>query len=643
MNNRWRHDDTLVQTMRVRASGLDRLTARLRAEKVLQTVRLRPTGLSNAAVFCVRHLRVKRFPIATGAAPDAWRRDVQAAMDDLLRTAIRPAQEAVPANAEAVLFTDQSEMLACLARDWLAGVVPTRWWWQSLLRGGARPAAVVPLWIDSPEHVPAALAQLAADGKAAPFVRALGPAQAQVLLRKVLMVQALPQIVAAIEQSIACADELARAWALAERPVANHPASERVPPWQSWVPEADDAGLKPFQQLLVGMTLMLQRQATVMRSPTVLTIVSDWCRAATGAPLASPTVSALRETASKLMDPPPTSPDEPTRTMTLTVPPETALTPDSEPTAPTTVTSAQNAAAPGPVTSAHDAAAPRPIAAGVSPDVEPTVESCIEQLLDQPRPPRPKQQQAFHSEITQTELGGVFYLINLGLFLELYGDFTSPARPGLALPIWDFVFLLGKRLLDEPRTTDPVWDLLARLAGRGADTPPGQGFEPPDAWRLPADWLRPFPEADAWSWSASADRLRVWHPAGFPVIDVPPDGAWEENQFAREITVYGCTHSGTQTSHRLGAADNGKPPLERWLDWLLPYVRARLCRALGVTDTTEAGALLLVHRAQVITSATRVDVTTSLAELPIAIRLAGLDRDPGWVPAAGRFVAFHYE
>jgi hypothetical protein len=40
---------------------------------------------------------------------------------------------------------------------------------------------------------------------------------------------------------------------------------------------------------------------------------------------------------------------------------------------------------------------------------------------------------------------------------------------------------------------------------------------------------------------------------------------------------------------------------------------------------------------------TRVDVLMKLNELPIAIRLAGLDRDPGWVPAAGRFVAFRFE
>ena len=36
------------------------------------------------------------------------------------------------------------------------------------------------------------------------------------------------------------------------------------------------------------------------------------------------------------------------------------------------------------------------------------------------------------------------------------------------------------------------------------------------------------------------------------------------------------------------------------------------------------------------------DLTLSLADLPIELRLAGLDRDPGWVPAAGRYIAFHF-
>jgi len=42
-------------------------------------------------------------------------------------------------------------------------------------------------------------------------------------------------------------------------------------------------------------------------------------------------------------------------------------------------------------------------------------------------------------------------------------------------------------------------------------------------------------------------------------------------------------------------------------------------------------------------TATHVDIFFALDELPIEIRLAGLDRNPGWVPAAGRFIALHYD
>jgi len=49
------------------------------------------------------------------------------------------------------------------------------------------------------------------------------------------------------------------------------------------------------------------------------------------------------------------------------------------------------------------------------------------------------------------------------------------------------------------------------------------------------------------------------------------------------------------------------------------------------------------QRAQVCVTPTHVDLFFRLADLPIEIRRSGLDRDPGWVPAAGRFIAFHFE
>jgi len=95
-----------------------------------------------------------------------------------------------------------------------------------------------------------------------------------------------------------------------------------------------------------------------------------------------------------------------------------------------------------------------------------------------------------------TQFGGLFFLINLGLYLGLYGDFSTPAEPGIQLNIWDFVALVGRELLGCRIETDPVWKFLAHLAGRDEETQPGRGFEPDDAWRVPLEWLEPFATDD---------------------------------------------------------------------------------------------------------------------------------------------------
>ncbi|GAB3866200.1 hypothetical protein GCM10028801_38160 [Nocardioides maradonensis] len=45
----------------------------------------------------------------------------------------------------------------------------------------------------------------------------------------------------------------------------------------------------------------------------------------------------------------------------------------------------------------------------------------------------------------------------------------------------------------------------------------------------------------------------------------------------------------------------------------------------------------------VLVSRTHVDVVLGLGEIDIDARLAGLDRDPGWLPALGRIVLFHFD
>jgi hypothetical protein len=255
-------------------------------------------------------------------------------------------------------------------------------------------------------------------------------------------------------------------------------------------------------------------------------------------------------------------------------------------------------------------------------------------------------QLAVAADVVATEWGGIFYLINLALALELYGDFSRPLEPGLALPLWDLLALVARRLAGDAVQEDPVWGLLGRLAGRGESDPIGRGFEPPDSWRLPPDWLRAFPAGPEWTWDVAGGRLLVLHPEGFPIVDVPCEGGAAEVRLQAEIAVYSepmapapglCRRELDQGLERAGSA------LDRWLDRLLPYIRRRLLRATGWADDDRWEWRLLRHGASVSITAAHLDVTLSLEQHPIEIRLAGLDRDPGWVPAAARFVAFHFE
>jgi len=250
----------------------------------------------------------------------------------------------------------------------------------------------------------------------------------------------------------------------------------------------------------------------------------------------------------------------------------------------------------------------------------------------------------------ETRFGGLFHLVNLALFLELYGDFAAPAAPGIALPIWDFVALLGRRMGVAGVENDAVWPLLAQLAGRDAGQPPGGDFRPPDAWRVPLEWLRNFPAPEGWRWSVSRgahrqkSRLQVVHPAKFLLLDVPLDSEVEaETQLARELEMYAHAFAAPPVRAVRPFKLRGRTPLARWVERVHLYTRARLRLALGTNDARRAARLLCERHARVFVTATHVDIVMRLAELPFEVRVAGLDRDPGWIPAAGRIVAFHFE
>ena len=76
---------------------------------------------------------------------------------------------------------------------------------------------------------------------------------------------------------------------------------------------------------------------------------------------------------------------------------------------------------------------------------------------------------------------------------------------------------------------------------------------------------------------------------------------------------------------------------------MTPVIARRLAAALGYDEPGEAAPWLISRRAAILVAPAHLDVMLPLAELAVEIRCALLDRDPGWISAAGMTVRFHYE
>lgn len=661
--------------------GADPIQARLRLASLLARAELRPPGLPPAAVLCVRHVSdplpgALRLETAEARPPPDWERAVVVALERALQGAARPAHGPVPAGAEAVLFADRAELLACLARDARDGTAWLHWWWRdlSVLRsGGGDPVAAV--WLETPEYVPAALELLAAAGVAAPFVASLSARDAAALVLDVAATHGLPELRRAVAAPVAAPSPARRrAGAVGDR-------RRPEPPWRRLVPESS-APLTPRAELLLGTALVLRRAPWVARSRAFAAAARSWLAAAQAPSPDAPTTAA----------PPPIDP--PPRVPAATAPPAepspqahgrrrrvargATLSPVPAARPPAAAPGRPGSPAPSPAAeTAHPApsiaAVPPPptlpVAQPADPPAEtrpvppPAPEASAAPPVARPRaatpaapshPPArlartgtaPPPARAVSPEpaadprlAAETGLGGVFYLLNLALFLELYGDFTRPLERGLALDPWDLLALLAPQLLADPSRDDPLWPLLARLAGRGPRERPGHGFRAPRAWRTPLAWLEPFDHDGAWRWSAARGTLRLVHPAGFPVAAVPRTPEPPAAQLARELRRLRPVEPAPR---RTSLPREPARPLSRWTGRLAAYADARLRHALGLGPGDALDAVLLRRPARVFVTPSHVDVELRLAELPLEVRFVGLDRTPGWIPAAGRLVSFHF-
>ena len=637
----------IVRRAAVTSPDADAFVARRGAETLLAAVPDRDAW----AVLCLRRVSLHLGRHGRSLPPDShW---LAEEVERLRRTAARPGFGPVPPQAQAVLFRDHSELLACLARDGLAGLLVARWWWHVLLPGADLPGSVESLWIAEAMHVPTALHRLATTGEVLAFVRQLGDAGSRRVADATIRAHGLLGLVT-----------------VADGTSTRQRADSRVPPViveakpihaevRAALPEVFGKGLSRSQRMLLTAGLALVRMPRVVRTakfatalPVLLAVAESDGQAAEAAPVRGEGGERHAPSARRVsFEPIPASarPEEAT-----TVHGSPASLPDvafagSHPAAGSEGAQGVGRELPrrrtlpqgtpkmsikgnGDTFTRHDTvervgtASTGPPLTSTVPSEVPTPCMAVEPVLDDA------------ARAIASRFGGVFFLANLALSLGLYSDFSRPMDPVLDLPFWDFLALAGEGLVEDAGT-DPVWQLLAELSGRTPGEPAGSGRRAPDAWRMPAEWCEPFRNfRRPWRWRSRHGRLQVLHGAGFVVVDVARHGRSVARQLAAELAPYrACGFS-----RLVRDGDLQMPALDGWAHWrawLMPYLKRRLALALG-TGSAAALRRMLRLSARVVIRTGRVEVRMHLSDLPIAVRLAGLDRNTGWIPAAGRSVDF---
>ncbi|HEX9254650.1 MAG TPA: hypothetical protein VF938_03860, partial [Candidatus Angelobacter sp.] len=540
---------------------------------------------------------------------------------------------------------DRAEVLAALALDWMSGTLPVQWWWREFLRGRDSVTTLLREWTESPQYVPGALDLLAKRARAVQFVQRMPQQAASEILETVLIAFNVPRPAAEdtpLQRNAEDRAELPQPAAASAKTKEGPSMMARQVPFRRWVPEATTPALLPAQSMLLIQALMLRRAPAVARTAAFQKDLLRWQAA-----VESLAVIEDRETEEVQEELPhgasqekPSAPEMPVITagqeraagsQTVVPLPIVAQEHLAEKVVPAERVMATEVEVRDAQVSRGVPTSQQPAIADGSFSIEGPSQS---RRMDDQMPALPQEstsefaagseeaepERASGTATTlETEYGGVFFLLSLALYLYIYGDFTSPAEPGLELNIWDFLALMAFELTDGEIETDPLWAELATLAGRPKSVRPGLGFDPPDEWRVSAEWLDAFTEDYAPQPALINGRMISMHPAGFTAVDTPA-----------------VTNIPGRTGERRESVDR----LQRWIGWMAGYFRARLVRALGRED---AVALLCRRRARVVLTLTHVDVTFALDQHPIELRMAGLDRDLGWIPAAGCYVGFHFE
>jgi hypothetical protein len=497
--------------------------------------------------------------------------------------AARPIDGPVLVDADAVFFADEAEMLACAARDICTGPLSWFWWWRHLLHESSF-EHLVAAWRDAPAYIPAAFESLRRTGAAEQWIRRLAPASAGALLDVMLRAYTLP----------ALADGIGAVW----REPEPQDASRQSPPAER-------------RDIDVVSIRAGARRPSIHVSPWNGVVPAEWD--APGLPLVSRTFAAMCIVLRRV-----------------------PWLPRSERFLRLAVTYLREARRIEPRDRWAIERAGRSTGAGTPPHAEPA----------EPIAAAGRASSESHTRAPETSGGTLTPRASRAAHatgpsaaarpLRTFGHKTSDGRPPRS----------GNAAVNRERVP-PTAQTLPRS---GDASPPSQVAQsPPD--ESPHQSLDAVESAYAGAFfliNVAIDLGLYSH--GITMVDELELSVWRfVETVARELlidydpddTLWGLLLSFARPAAE-ATETNPEPDLsQEEHEQLIARVRSRLAELLdGLEDPA---GVLICRRGRVVRSPGHLDVRFPLNSHPIEIRAARLDRNPGWVPAAGVHVGFHFD
>jgi hypothetical protein len=670
-----------------RSARTEAVLSRLRLSHLLSNADFTPPGFPPHAILIVRHAAGPRpVNLAASSLNSKWEAAVRENITRLYRGAERPAQGIFRAGAQAVLFADFGEWLACLGLAAQRGVIAQTWYWRASLQqeGPLSSFTLARVWTRAPRFVPAAIAHLAHLGRAAEVLKLFSPRESNEVFTALAVEWGLSKVAAHPEASDFDEPIAKDEWpgnpvlTTAIKPQYNSEpqgqsakrsrkndgliSSSRVnqgrgatlPPWNRWTPalEKSCAELPVETQLLLATGIALFHAPALARSPSFADEVNRWLLA----------TREIREGPEKKPQQIKTEGRESYQAVRNQASPlTTKLLPSVTPLKRVQISSAVESD----VVSEVERVTPGETR-GVAELVSPTRQSDRGALTAEPVEVEPAR---FWRGLSgsSTKIGGLLFLLNLLQQTELPESFDEDLNLSQHISGWGLVELLGKALLaplGETFPDDPLWSILASLDGRAPGEVPAASLPAMPAYRMPAVWLKRFVSLDEpWVVTSTPNRFRLWHRSGkFAVVDCPLDSLNMAEQANSELERYraqGISPRLEQKRSRQRQSASSSSPvltqipgwselprgLREWMRRTFPFLHYLLVRALrdDVAGPEDLARVLLLKTGSVYSTATHIDLVMPMDQIAVAVRQTGLDANPGWLRDLRRVVSFHFE